>query len=323
MSGPVAETRLRLMLKARRFDETLIDHVGLVDGVFHVGVGQEGTAAAIALEREAPDVLMLNHRSHHHLIAGGARPEALFAEIFGRDLGPYRGRNGTLHLADPGCGVGYTSAMVGGTVPLGLGMVLARKRRGEPGIAFCCFGDGAFGEGIIHESLNIAKLWELPVVFVCESNSEPGPGRATGAQAAAALTDLAAAHQVTASRVDATDAAAVHEALSALVADVRSGAGPRFLLAQTVPWPGNSSFIPSLPDGPLDLSRGEHQPCGWEAHDPILGEVRALLGTGAPLSRLLAEDAAIHDAIRQAVSTAAAAGLAPPEAAFENVWADR
>jgi TPP-dependent pyruvate/acetoin dehydrogenase alpha subunit len=323
MTSSVAESRLRCMLTARRFDETLIEHVGLVHGVFHVGMGQEGTAAAIALERQSPDVLMLNHRSHHHLIAGGAAPETLFAEIFGRDLGPHRGRNGTLHLADPACGVGYTSAMVGGTVPLGLGMALARKRRGDPGIAFCCFGDGAFGEGILHECLNVAKLWELPVVFVCESNSEPGPGRATSAQAAASLTDLAAAHQVVASRVDATDAAAVHQALSAIAADVRSGAGPRFLLAQTVPWPGNNSFIPSLPDGPLNLSRAEHEPFGWEAHDPILGEVRILLRAGASLSQLLTQDAAIRDAIQRAVSTAAAAGLAPPEAAFENVWADQ
>jgi TPP-dependent pyruvate/acetoin dehydrogenase alpha subunit len=319
----VQESRLRRMLAARRFDETLIEHVGLVHGVFHVGIGQEGTATAIALERDAPDVLMLNHRNHQHLIAGGAEPVLLFAEIFGRDLGPHRGRNGTLHLADRACGVGYTSAMVGGTVPLGLGMALARKRRGEPGIAFCCFGDGALGEGILHECLNIAKLWELPVVFVCESNSEPGPARATGTQAAAALTDLATAHQVVASRVDATDAAAVHEAVSAIVADVRAGEGPRFLLAQTVPWPGNVSFIPSLPEGPLDLSRAEQEPVGWEAHDPVLCEVRRLLGAGASLSELLAEDDAIRDAMHRAVQTAAQAGDAPPEAALENVWARR
>jgi pyruvate dehydrogenase E1 component alpha subunit len=311
------------MLTARRFDETLIDHVGLVHGVFHVGVGQEGTAAAIALAREASDVLMLNHRSHHHLIAGGAAPEILFAEIFGRDLGPHRGRNGTLHLADPAGGVGYTSAMVGGTVPLGLGMVLARQRRGEPGIAFCCFGDGAMGEGILHECLNIARLWELPVVFVCESNSEPAPGRATSTQSAGALTDLAAAHQVAAMRVDATDASAIQGALGAVVQDVRSGSGPRFVLAQTVPWPGNSAFIPSLRDGRLDLERAEHDPVGWEAHDPILGEMRAQLRAGAALSELVALDVTIQDAIGRAVDTAAAAGLAPPEAAFENVWAPR
>lgn len=321
MSRSGGSARLELMLRARRFDETLIEHAGLVRGVFHVGMGQEGTAAAIALEREAPDALMLNHRNHHHLLAGGASPEMLFAEIFGRDLGPYRGRNGTLHLADPACGVHYTSAMVGGTVPLGLGMALARKRRGDPGIAFCCFGDGALGEGILHECLNIAKLWELPVVFVCESNSPPGPGRATGAQAAATLTDLATAHQLPATSVDATDPAAVHEALRAAVAAVRGGHGPRFLLAQTVPWPGNASFIPSLPDGPLDLARAVDQPAGWEAHDPILTETRTRLGDGLALEELIALDGAIREATDDAVRSASAAELAPSEAAFENVWA--
>lgn len=321
MTDDPASTRLELMLRARRFDEALIDHAHLVEGVFHVGMGQEAIAAAIALERDAPDVLMLNHRNHHHLVAGGADPETLFAEIFGRDRGPHRGRNGTLHLADPACGVHYTSAMVGGTVPLGLGMVLARRRRGEPGLAFCCFGDGALGEGILHECLNVAQLWQLPVVFVCESNAAPLPHQANSAQSAATLVDLPAAHGIAAAQVDATDAAAAHGALRAAVRDVRAGQGPRFIVAQTVPWPGNRAFMPALVDGPLDLSRSPEPPTGWEAHDPILGEVRGLLAAGVSLQDVMARDAAIREAMRQAVVAAAAAPPAPAAAAFENVWA--
>jgi pyruvate dehydrogenase E1 component alpha subunit len=320
MTAAESWSRLELMLRARRFDEALIDQSALVRGVFHVGMGQEGTAAAIALERRPEDVLMLNHRSHHHLAAGGADLALMFAEIFGRDRGPNRGRNGTLHLADAACGVHYTSAMVGGTVPLGLGMVLARVRRGERGLAFCCFGDGAMGEGIMHECLNIAGLWELPVVFVCESNASPLPTRANSVQAAAALSDLPTAHQVPARQVDATDPAAIHAAVRSVAAEVREGQGPRFIVAQTVPWPGNRSFMPTLAGGPLDLSRAQASPVGWEEHDPILGQARDLLSQGATLPELITRDADIREAVAGSLAAAMGAPLAPPEAAFENVW---
>jgi TPP-dependent pyruvate/acetoin dehydrogenase alpha subunit len=321
-SNAAGRERLTLMLRARRFDEALIRRAELVCGVFHVGVGQEATAAAIVLTRAPGDVVMLNHRSHHHLLAGGADPESQFAEIFGRDRGPYRGRNGTLHLADPECGVHYTSAMVGGTVPLGLGLALARKRRGEPGIAFCCFGDGALGEGLLYECFNIAQLWQLPVVFVCESNSRLAAGTANSAQSAASLTDLPAAHRVRSTDADATDPGAIQHAIDSAATEVRGGGGPRFVLAQSVPWPGNSSFIPGLPDGPTDLERCRLEAQGWDAHDPILRELRAMVASGLDLQEVLAEDADIVDEMEAAAAGAASAALAPSEAAFENVWAE-
>jgi TPP-dependent pyruvate/acetoin dehydrogenase alpha subunit len=320
MTHAAGWTRLERMLRARRFDEVLIQHVSLVRGVFHVGMGQEATAAAIATERAPEDVVMLNHRNHQHLAAAGSDLTAMFAEIFGRDHGPHRGRNGTLHLADAARGVPYTSAMVGGTVPLGLGMVLARRRRGEPGLAFCCFGDGALGEGLLHECLNLAKLWELPAVFVCESNASPGADRANRMQSAAALTDLPSAHRVPAEAVDATRPRLVHEAIQRSAAAARSGRGPQFVVAQTVPWPGNATFIPTLPDGRLDLARAAEPAAGWEAHDPILVEARDLLEGDASLAELQARDTAIQADVDEAVRAALAAPPAPAAAAFEHVW---
>ncbi|MGH2872009.1 MAG: thiamine pyrophosphate-dependent enzyme, partial [Solirubrobacteraceae bacterium] len=186
---------LAAMLRARRFEEALLGRADLVRGVFHVGIGQEATAAAIALCREPADAVMLTHRNHHHLAALGSDPQAMFAEIFGRDGGPQRGRAGTLHLADPTCGVPYTSAMVGGGVPIGLGLALARQRRGEAGVSFCVFGDGAMDEGILHECLSLAHRWRLPAVFACERNATPAD--------AAAPAEIAAAHRVPAQAVDA------------------------------------------------------------------------------------------------------------------------
>lgn len=321
--APPWAARLAPMLRARRFEEALLDHAELVRGVFHVGIGQEATAAAVALARREPDVVMLGHRNHHHLAALGSDLEVMFREIFGRDGGPQRGRAGTLHLADPDHGVPYTSAMVGGGVPIGLGIALARKRRPADGIAFCLFGDGAMGEGVLHESLNLAALWELPVVFVCESNAPRAGDRAVATQSARALADIANAHGVRSEIVDATDARATTATLDAAADAARAGAGagPVFVEARSVPWPGNRGFLPERRE-PLDLA-GALQPASdpWDDADPVRNEVRALARDGVALAEAQQLDAAVRADVSRAVSAAADAPLAPPAAALEHVWA--
>ncbi|HUB75485.1 MAG TPA: thiamine pyrophosphate-dependent enzyme [Solirubrobacteraceae bacterium] len=315
------EVRLRRMLRARRFDETLIEHAPSISGVFHVCIGQEGTAAAVAAARGVDDQLTLTHRNHHHLAALGADLAVMFAEILGRDHGPQRGRAGTLHLADAALGVPYTSAMVGGGVPIALGLAFARARRGEPGIAIACFGDGAMGEGVLHECLNLAQLWQLPVLFLCEGNSPPGAGRANAFQAAASLGALAAAHGVEAQSVDARGPEDVERALGELVARVRAGGGPAFLEALSEPWPGNRTFLPTLTTGRLDLARAAGEASGeWERSDPILVEARAQLAAGVPFEALLALDGEVRREVAEALTVALASELAPPAAAFEDVW---
>jgi TPP-dependent pyruvate/acetoin dehydrogenase alpha subunit len=309
------------MLRARRFEEALLDHAALIRGVFHVGIGQEATAAAVALARRERDAIMLNHRNHHHLAALGSDLEVMFREILGRDGGPQRGRAGTLHLADPGCGVPYTSAMVGGGVPIGLGIALARKRRREDGIAFCLFGDGAMGEGVLHECLNLAALWELPVVFVCESNAPRAGDRAVSSQSAHTLADIARAHRVRAEIVDATDARATAATLDAAAAAARARTGPCFIEARSVPWPGNRGFLPERRE-PLHLA-GALGPASdvWDEADPVRNEVRALARDGVPLAEVEELDAAVRAEASRAVSAAVDAPLAPASAAFEHVWA--
>ena len=315
--------RLAAMLRARRFDETLIAGAELVTGVFHVSIGMEATAAALALERRDGDLITLNHRSHGALAAIGCDPELMYREILGRDGGPQRGRAGTLHLADATRGVPYTSAMVAGGPALATGMALARKRLREPGIVFAFFGDGALGEGAMHESLNLAALWRLPVLFVCESNAAPVEGRANALQAARSLHALAEVHQITAAVVDAGDAAAVGAAMRDGAAAVREGAGPHFIEARTPPWPGNAGFIPALATGALDLAAAvDAAPAaGWDEHDPLLREARTLLAAGAALEELLELDAPIATAMCEAFARARAAAPAPAQAAFEGVWA--
>jgi acetoin:2,6-dichlorophenolindophenol oxidoreductase subunit alpha len=323
MSAPALE-RLAAMLRARRFDEVLIARRELVTGVFHVSIGMEGTAAALAAARREGDLITLNHRNHGALAAIGSDAETAYREVLGRDGGPQRGRAGTLHLADARRGVPYTSAMVGGGVALAVGMALARRRLGQGGIVFAFFGDGAMGEGAIHESLNLAALWRLPVVFVCESNAAAVAGRAAALQAARELHELAAVHQIPAAAIDAGDARAIERALLEAAARVRDGDAPRFIEARTEPWPGNATFIPTLATGELDLREAARAASpGWGAVDPLLREARALLAEGHALEDLLALDRAILEHAARAFERARAAAPAPAAAALEAVWAAR
>jgi TPP-dependent pyruvate/acetoin dehydrogenase alpha subunit len=312
------------MLRGRRFDETLIAHAELVTGVFHVSIGMEGTAAALAAARTPADLIMLNHRNHGALAAIGSDLETMYREILGRDGGPQRGRAGSLHLADAANGVPYTSAMVAGGVALSVGMALAQRRLAREGIVFAFLGDGAMGEGATYESLNLAALWNLPVLFVCESNAlADGAGnRANALQAARTLAELAAVHQVRANAVDAGDPQAIAQAMLEAAGTVRAGDGPRFIEARSQPWPGNATFLPRLVDGELDLGAGlaASQAAGWSAADPILAEARALLADGVSPEAMLELDHSIQAAVREAFRRAEAAPPAPDAVALAEVW---
>jgi TPP-dependent pyruvate/acetoin dehydrogenase alpha subunit len=178
------------------------------------------------------------------------------------------------------------------------------------------------GEGAMHECLNVSSLWELPLLLVCESNATPAADRANAFQAARALTDLAAAHQVPALTVDANDARAIATAMDGAAGAVRAGGGPRFIEARSEPWPGNSTFLPRLVTGALDLGDARGPGERWSAADPILREARALLAEDVSLEAMLELDEAISAAVDDAFERAAAAP-APPESlalALGGVW---
>jgi TPP-dependent pyruvate/acetoin dehydrogenase alpha subunit len=323
MTAATPRALLEPMLRARRFDEALLDNAALVAGVYHVSIGLEATAGALAVTRREGDQAMLNHRNHGVLAALGSDPETMFGEIFGRDGGPQRGRAGTLHLADPAVGVPYTSAMVGGGAALAVGIGFARRLSGSAAIAFAFFGDGAMGEGAMYESLNLAQLWKAPVVFVCESNSEPADGRANSLQAARELVELAAVHQIPAEVVEASDPVGLAERLAGAADAVRSGGGPRFLEARSAPWPGNAGFMPDPGAPRFDLAAAAAGGEGWAAVDPLGQLVRRLLGEGTTLAEVESLDRVVREEMAGAARRAAARPVAPAAAATENVWGPR
>src|SRR5437879_2929622 len=239
------------MFVIRQFEDNLVSlhDKGLFGGHYHLYVGQEGTGVPAISCLRADDYLFTTHRNHGHLLARGADPKKLCAEILGRADGYNKGKGGSFHTVVPALGFLHTSAVVAGIIPLATGTAYAAKALKNGRITVCLFGDGALEEGAAPEALNLASLWKLPVLFLCENNGKYGTGRATGAtqsssMAAYPLTDLPKAYKVPAQQVDGLDSGMVHATISQAVEKIRRGEGPQFIETQTVRWPGSESNWP-------------------------------------------------------------------------------
>jgi pyruvate dehydrogenase E1 component alpha subunit len=200
---------------------------GEVPGFIHLSIGQEAVAAGVMAALQAADTIASNHRGHGHCLARGVDLAGLFAEIMGRDTGLCRGRGGSMHVADMRIGMLGANGIVGAGIPLAVGSALAHQVRGTGGVAVAFFGDGALAEGVLHESINMAALWRLPLLLVCENNgwSEFSPAEQ---QFSAKPLDLAAAFGVAGEQVDGNDVVAVLDAATRLRAQA-AGDGPRML----------------------------------------------------------------------------------------------
>ncbi len=282
------------MLAIRRFEEAVfvLRDGGHFGGHYHLYIGQEATGAA-AVHAVGPEAaIYTTHRNHGHIIARGADAGRALAEIAGRKGGLSGGRAGTFHLADAAIGMPHTSALVGGAVPLAAGAGLAAKMAGSQGVGLAMFGDGAFEEGVVFETLNLARLWDLPVIFLCENNT-PGAvlksagGSNTSMLSADSLADVARSLTIDSHVVDGGDGDAVYDLVSACAANARAGGGPAFIEALTERWPGNQQQYPKPVTGVTDLAMAwdgapipnEHG--DWFSRiDPVLRGARTLLAAG-------------------------------------------
>lgn len=294
---------LERMLVIRRFEEALVEMSGqkLFKSHYHLYIGQEATAATVVESLRADDKLVTTHRNHGHVLARGADPGKAFAEILGRATGLNGGRGGTLHMSAPEQGFLATSSVVGGCIGLALGGAFAQKRRGKGGVSVAFFGDGSLEEGISFESMNIAALWKLPAVFLCENNGAGATGSAQGGFpssliAAPRLAGIAESLAIASSQIDGRDVDAVHAAVAKGVARCRSGKGPVFIECITERWEGSKPMWPELSTGITDVAMA------WESNrtpkkfsdwfvnqDPILIFVRKLLR-----KKLISRDAVLR-----------------------------
>lgn len=272
------------MLLIRRFEELCIrlHDEGVIAVHLHVYVGQEATAAALAMALRSDDLAQTTHRNHGHILARGGNPGRALAEILGRATGFSGGRAGTFHLSDRASGFLSTSALVGGSIGLAAGAAYALKQQGGDRVSVAFFGDGCLEEGVTFEVLNIAQLWRLPVIFVCENNSRGAAGPSAGQTpsseiAAADLTAIPRSLGIETVTVDGADAYAVFDAAEAAIARCRRREGPLFLEATTTRWPGSRHIHPKLETGVTDIGQawnpaaitGEH--AAWLRDcDPIL-----------------------------------------------------
>ena len=342
LSSEQYRDRFAAMLLTRRFEERLIGlkAEGGFPGHYHVYIGQEATGVGVCGHLTPEDVVFTNHRNHGHLLARGADPARMYAEILGRRDGYSKGKAGSFHLAVPELGIPYTSAAVGGNVPLATGAALAAQRQRPGTIVVCFIGDGVLEQGAFYEAINIASLWRLPILYVCENN---GMGTVTGIERARtspsaslalpALTQAPEAFQITSQVVDGRDVDATSVAAEQAIEQVRAGAGPRFIEARTNRWPGNRGTWPALVGGPTSFPEagpsvltgtqgagGADQGTWAEKSDPLRTAFRRGVGDGRLTSADVARlDAEILTRIDDAVTWARSRQHPPLQEAFNDV----
>jgi TPP-dependent pyruvate/acetoin dehydrogenase alpha subunit len=318
---------LSRMLLMRRFEEMVI-HVAAAHkyiGRNHLAIAHEAVGAAAMAQLQPGDLSYSTHRNHGHMIARGVDPGRALAEIMGREGGLCGGRGGTWHMTDPAKGFQSTSAMVGGSIGLAVGGAFALKHAGKGNVAVALFGDGVLDEGISYEAMNIAALFKLPALMLCENNSKAGEHQ-TSQSAAAALTDVPKSLRIECAVVDGGDVEAVDAAVAAALARVRA-TGAFFLEAQLVRWPGSHQIKPEFTTGITDVSMawddgriaGEH--ADFIRSDPILRYIRVLIGRNdATRDDVLALDRKANDEMQAARAFAEASPFPKPESAVAGVF---
>ena len=289
---------LRQMMLIRRFEERAAEAYarGRVGGFLHLYIGEEAIATGVMAALAPQDRIVTHYRDHGHALARGMDTNAAMAELYGKATGYSKGKGGSMHFFDAEAGFMGGHAIVGAQMPLAVGLALAAKQRGHDAVTLCILGDGAVNQGEFHESINLASLWKLPVLFLLENN---GFGMGTRVERACAQPEiylLAERHNMEARRAGGMDVDEVYEAAREAVSFVRSGKGPYFLELMTYRFRGHS-----MADPVEYRHRGEDEP--WLALDPITALRDGLLA-GEEFSQIDAErmteevEAEVDEAVR-------------------------
>jgi len=320
MTAPERESAvglLRTMLRIRRFEELCAESysAGRIRGFLHLCIGQEAVAAGLMPALAPDDAVFATYREHGHALARGVPMRAIMAEMYGRQEGCSRGRGGSMHLFDVARRFYGGNAIVAGALPMAVGFALADRHLATGRLTACIFGEGAVAEGEFHESANLAALWHLPVLFVCENNLYAMGTHIERSQAETDLVRKAGAHRLAAASVDGMDVLAVQEAAQAAVAHVRGGAGPYFLECRTYRFRAHSMFDPELYRDRAEVER-------WKERDPVT----ALATQGIAAGWWAAADVtafreAVEREVADAVAYAEAGTWEPAEQLTRDVYA--
>jgi pyruvate dehydrogenase E1 component alpha subunit len=255
---------LRRLCLIRRFEEGAEEAYmrGLIHGTMHLSIGQEASAVGSTMALRKTDYITSTHRGHGHCIGKGADPKLMFAEFFGKEEGYCRGRGGSMHIADVESGNLGANGIVAGGIPIAVGAALAIKKQKRDDVALCFFGDGATNEGAFHEALNMASIWKLPVIFVCENNKYGMSVSTERSMAVANVADRASAYNMPGVIVDGNRIEDVAEAVLTAIARAREGQGPTLVECKTYRTRGHSR-------SDRNRYRTKEEIEEWKLRDPI------------------------------------------------------
>lgn len=309
---------LRSLLLSRRFEEELTELCKIenkIPGMMILCTGQEAVGAGVCAALQPEDVIITNHRSHSHLLAKGADPKALMAEIFGKRTGVNKGKSGTLHLAVPEVNALCTTTVVGGGPPIAAGYAFAQQYLKENRVTVCFIGDGATNEGSFHEALNLASVWRLPAIFVCENNLYAGAQRYEQHTRSPNIADRAAGYAMPGTVVDGNDALAVYRSAQEARARAVAGEGPTLIEYKTYRWHGHG-------ESDLQLYQPRDEIAAWQALCPIPKLRAEMLAEGLIGRDELQElESRIEAIVKDAVRFAEESPYPEPGEALEDVFA--
>jgi len=320
LDKPQLVQMLRTMILIREFDERAIQLrvAGKIYGAVHPYVGQEAVAVGVCSTLTVRDRVTSTHRGHGHCIAKGADIRRMMAELFGRADGYCKGKGGSMHIADFAVGMLGANGIVGGGLPIACGAALAAQLEGKGDVTVCFFGDGAAAEGEFHEALNIASLWKLPIVFVCENNQYAANNAVAAQHPRVDIAAHAGPYHMPGVIADGNDVLAVHAATREAVARARGGEGPSLLECKTYRWHFHAmrAAVPAETRPPEEIAR-------WKGQDPIARLEQHGLGRGV-LSA--AEIGAIRERVTadldEAVAFAEASPFPDPKDLLVDMFAD-
>jgi len=302
----------------RKFEETAEASYmrGLIHGTMHLSIGQEASAVGATLELARDDYILSTHRGHGHCIAKGADPARMFAEFFGKENGYCRGRGGSMHIADIEGGNLGANGIVAGGLPIAVGVGMSIKAQKQHRVCMVFFGDGAANEGAFHESLNMASIWRLPIVFVCENNMYMEYTNIHDVTAVEhPASDRAAAYGLEPVLIDGNDVDVVYRTAQRALDLARKGGGPSLIEAETYRHGGHSRADPGK-------YRPDDEVKAWLAKDPLPRYRTRLVELGIAVGDIEKIEAETNAEIDRATETARNAPPPPLELADKDVWAD-
>ena len=319
---PLLMEMLRRMLRIRRFEEQVIQMVerGEIVGAAHSYIGEEAVAVGTCLALRDDDWITGNHRSHGHPIAKGGDVKRAMAELLGKRTGYCKGKGGSMHLADFSIGILGESGILGSAIPTAVGAALGSKLQGNDRVAVSFFGDGASNEGAFHESINLAAIWGLPVIFLCENNQYAVTSSFKEMVAAENISDRAASYAIPGVLVDGQDVLAMHEAVSHAVERARSGQGPSLIEGRTYRYYDHSLGMNRIVRASY---RSDEEMEHWKQRDPIDIHKTLLLSQDiAPQAEIDQMEDEIKKQINDAVEFARESPYPDPSELFDDMFAN-